>query len=275
VGNAKTRVPGYTWSSTDKLYYSSTQGIAAKDLGDVVHFAIYAKLKDGSYAYSSLISYSPKTYAYNLLKTGTTEMKTMVAAMLNYGAAAQKYFNYKTSDLVNSAMTAEQKALVKAYNSSMIASVALPNNTKMGSMVSNGGYTKRYPTISFEGAFCINYYFVPSATPKGNVTMYYWNQADYNAAQTLSKSNATKAITMKLADNGEYMAVVDGIAAKDLDSGVYVAFCYTSGSTNYCSGVVGYSIGAYCKNQAAGTGNMANLAAATAVYGYYAKQLFA
>ena len=275
IHNAEKVIPGYTWSSSDKLYYSSTDGIAAKDLGDTIYFAVYAKLADGTYTYTNLIGYSPKTYAYNLLKTGSTEMKSLVAAMLNYGAAAQQYFNYNPYNLVNADMTADQKALVKAYNSDMIASVALPNDAKKGTMVGNGGYTKRYPTISFEGAFCINYYFVPSAAPKGNITMYYWNQADYNAATSLNKNNATKAITMTKAENGEYMAVVSGIAAKDLDSGVYVAFCYSDGTTSYCSGVIGYSIGAYCKNQASATGTLANLAAATAVYGYYAKQVFA
>mgnify|MGYP003293480294 CR=1 FL=1 len=146
--------------------------------------------------------------------------------------------------------------------------------TKQGSFANNQGFTSRKPAISFEGAFCINYYFAPKFAPAGDITMYYWNQADFDAAKALSKDNATKAITMTPCDNGEYMAVVDGIAAKDLDSGIYVAFCYSDGTTDYCSGIIGYSIGAYCKNQASKTGTLAELAAGTAVYGYYAKQLF-
>jgi hypothetical protein len=275
IGDAKSVVPGYTWSETDKFYFSSTKGIAAKDLGDTVYFAVYAKLSDGSYYYTSIFSYSPKTYAYNQLKNGDANTKALVAAMLNYGAAAQKYFNYNTDALVNSNMTDAQQALVEKYSASMIANVVLPDDAKKGEMISNGGYSKRYPTISFEGAFCINYYFVPSAAPVGDVTMYVWNQADFDAAEALSKDNATEAITMEIAANGEYLAVVDGIAAKYLDSGVYVSFCYSDGTTDYCSGVIGYSIGAYCKNQAATSGAMADLAAATAVYGYYAKQMFA
>ena len=274
VDTADCVTPGYAWSDTDKLYYSSTSGIAAKDLGDVIYFAVYARLTDGTYSYTKLYNYSPKTYAYNQLKTGSAEMKALVAAMLNYGAAAQNYFNYKTDALVNADMTEEQKALAVDYSSDMINNVVLPDDAKKGDMIGNGGYTKRYPTISFEGAFCINYYFAPSAAPEGSITMYYWNQADFNAAEKLSKSNATQAIPMTLTDNGEYLAVVDGIAAKELDSGVYVAFCYSDGTTEYCSGVIGYSIGAYCKNQASKTGTLADLAASTAVYGYYAKQLF-
>ena len=274
VNSADRVIPGYAWSESDGYYVSSSAGIAAKNLGDTIYFAVYARLKDGTYAYSSLVSYSPKTYAYNQLKSGSAEMKALVVAMLNYGAMAQTYFGYKTGELVNADLTAAQKALVSNYSSSMMNTVSLPDNSKMGSMVSNGGYSSRYPTISFEGVFSINYYFTPSKTPSGNIVMYVWNQEDYEAALSLSKANATKAINMSKTGSNEYLGIVDGIAAKDLDKGVYVAFCYTSGSTEYCSGVVGYSIGTYCTSQASKTGTLANLAASCAVYGYYAKQLF-
>ena len=274
VNTADRVIPGYTWSEADGLYFSSTTGIAPKDIGNTIHFAVYAQLKDGTYSYSKLVSYSPKTYAYNQLSSGSAEMKPLVVAMLNYGAAAQSYFNYNTGSLMNAQLTASQKALVASYSGSMVQSVPQAPSSKVGQFVNNGGYARRYPTISFEGAFAINYYFAPSAAVKGNITMYVWNYSDYSNASVLTKANATKAITMTPTDNGEYLAVVGGIAAKDLDQAVYVSFCYSDGTTNYCSGVIGYSIGTYCAAQASKTGTLANLAAACAVYGYYAKQLF-
>ena len=274
VDTAEAVVPGYDFSDEDGMYFSSTAGIAPKNLGDTIYFAVYARLTDGSYTYTALAGYSPKTYAYNQLKSGSAEMRPLVVAMLNYGAAAQTYFGYKTDALVNSTLTADQLALIRPYDASMMSAVTQPDSTKLGEMVSNGGYTRRYPTISFEGAFCINYYFVPTAAPAGQITMYVWNQAAYNAAPSLSKSNATAAIAMELTDSGEYLAVVEGIAAKDLDRGIYVSFCYCDGTTDYCSGVIGYSIGTYCTAQTVKTGTLADLAAATAVYGYYAKELF-
>ena len=274
VDTAEAVIPGYHWSESDGFYYSTTAGIAAKDLGDTIYFAVYAELSDGSYIYTSLIGYSPKTYAYNQLETGSVEMKPLVVAMLNYGAAAQAYFSYNTGALVNATLTAQQQSLINAYSDTMIEAVTQPDAAKLGEMVNNGGYLKCYPTISFEGAFCINYYFVPGATPVSDITMYVWNQTDYDALETLSKENATEAVTMTLTDTGEYLAVVEGIAAKNLDKGVYVSFCYSDGTTDYCSGVIGYSIGLYCKGQAAKTGTLADLTAACAVYGYYAKQLF-
>jgi len=51
-----------------------------------------------------------------------------------------------------------------------------------------------------------------------------------------------------------------------------VAGLYTNGGTTYTTPVIGYSLGAYCKNIAQG-GNA--FGAATAVYGFYAKAFFA
>lgn len=275
VDTAESVIPGYSLCESNGYYRSSTKGIAAKNLGDTVYFAVYAQLTDGSYVYTNLNSYSPKTYAYNQLESGAEEMKPLMVAMLNYGAAAQTYFSYNTDALINADLTEEQKALAEDYSDSMIAAVLQPDAAKLGTMVNNGGYSRRYPSVSFEGSFGINYYFVPGADPVGEITMYVWDQAAYDAAETLSVENAAKAITMTVTDSGEYVAVVDGIVAKNLDNGVYVSFCYSDGTTDYCSGVVGYSIGLYCKGQAVKTGTLADLTAACAVYGNYAKQLFA
>ena len=79
---------------------------------------------------------------------------------------------------------------------------------------------------------------------------------------------------MERQSNGEYRADIAGIAAKALGEGVYVAGVYTDGTTTWTSGVLGYSIGAYCSSQATKGGTIADLAMATAVYGYQAKQYF-
>ena len=267
-------IPGYTWSEGDNLYYASTQGIAAKDLGDEIYFAVYAKLADGTCTYSRLVSYSPKTYAYTSLTSGAAAMKPVVVAMLNYGAAAQTFFHYKTDDLINSSLTDDQNSLIEAYNSSMMEPVVKASGEKVGLFESSGGFSRCYPTVSFEGAFSINYYFIPSHVPDGGVKLFYWTQADYNAASILNSENASGWIIMENDGTGVYHAVVDGIAAKDLDQTLYVAGGYMCDGVSYCTGVLAYSIGTYCTTQAAGTGTTADLAKATAVYGYHAKKLF-
>ena len=72
----------------------------------------------------------------------------------------------------------------------------------------------------------------------------------------------------------QYRGDLDGIAAKNLSQAIYVAAIYHAGAKIWTSGVLGYSIGAYCGSQATKGGTMADLAMATAVYGYHAKAYF-
>ena len=272
VSDALEIIPGYV-SNTDGTYTAHSNGIAAKLLGDALYFKVYAKLTDGSYVYSGIAGYHAALYANTVLNSDATsaKAKALVVAMLNYGAAAQVSFDYKTDALMNASLTADQLALVQDYSDDMVA--AVPSATdKAGSFVNNGGFSSIRPTVSFEGAFSINYYFTPSYTPaNGTITFYYWNLSDFNANSVLTAANATGSVEMT--DNsGSYIGAVEGIAAKSIDEAVYVAAQYSDGSTTYYSPVIGYSLGQYCKTLAA-NGNA--IGSATAVYGYYAKAYFA
>jgi hypothetical protein len=156
----------------------------------------------------------------------------------------------------------------------MVSTVPTPPAAKQGSLASNKGFSSRNPAISFEGAFCINYFFTPKYAPDNGITLYYWNAADYNAVSVLSTGNATGAIKLSGSGVGQYSGEISGIAAKQISEAVYVVAVYTNGGTTWTSGVLGYSIGAYCSNQASAGGAIAGLAKATAVYGYHAKAYF-
>jgi hypothetical protein len=272
VYNADSVVSGYKFNTSAGLYTVSTNGIPAKNMGDTIWFAVYAQLSNGTYAYSKLVSYSPRDYAYALLGSGDAKLDALLVAMLNYGAAAQLYFGYNTGNLLNSGLTAAQKGLVSAYDSSMVAEVAKPSSNKQAGFISNGGFDDKYPSVTFGGAFAINYYCVPSYIPEGGVSMYYWTDAQYHSVGALTRDNASGVVQMT--NNGVYRASVTGISAKDLGDGVYVAFVYSDGSTTYCSGVLQYSIGMYCTTMAGYQNDFTPFAKATAVYGYYAKQYF-
>jgi hypothetical protein len=258
-------------------YMSTTDGIAAKEMGDDRYYAAYAKLYDGTYAYSSLYQYSPKKYSTNMLAKASTsdKQKALCVAMLNYGAAAQEYFGYKTGELMNAGLTAEQKALVVGYNKTLFTgSVAADSAKTVNFVKTSTGFSRRNATVSFEGAFVINYYFTPNVAVDGNMTLYYWTPEDYAAAATLTTENASGAATMVDTD-GVYWAEVTGIPAKCLDDSYYVAGVYTDANGNtYCTGIIAYSLSKYCMNNAQPGKDMQELAAATAMYGYYAKELF-
>ena len=259
---------------TSAGYKVSSSGIPAKNMGDDIHFRIYIRMANGEYLYTPTLSYSAIDYAKHILAGDNSQaQKQIVVAMLNYGAEAQKYFSYKTDTLMNADLTEEQLASIEDYRSDMMNTVAVPDSAKTANFAATGGFTKLYPSINFTGAFAINYYCTPVNTPVGDVTLYYWNQNDCYAADVLTVDNATGAIPMIAGTDG-YTTAVEGIAAKDLDKGVFIAMVYSDGTATYSSGVVSYSIGTYCKSQAAKNNGLSPLAAATAVYSYYAKQLF-
>ena len=100
------------YNSYMSRFETTTDGIVARKLGDQLAFRPYFVNDDGSYTYGRYIeSYSPKTYCYNQINQKPDDEKTigLMASILNYGAAAQIYFDYKTDDLMNSDLPEELK----------------------------------------------------------------------------------------------------------------------------------------------------------------------
>lgn len=272
VEDAEDVIPGHIGDG--KTFMVHTNGIPAKNLGDALYFKVYARLSDGSFAYSDVAGYHAVAYAKSVLSSASTSRsaKSLVVAMLNYGAASQKYFNYKTDDLMNSFLTASGKALVAEYNESMIDDVVSADYDRAGHFVMNKtAFKNAYPTVSFEGAFAINYYFVNGLTPDNGITFCYWDSETYNSTDRLNTANATGMMKM-VPDGDRWYAAVEGIAAKDMDKTIYVAAIYKSGGQVYTTSVIAYSLGKYCETIAA-NGN--EFGEAAAVYGYYAKSYFA
>ena len=195
--------------------------------------------------------------------------------MLNYGAAAQNYFDYKTNDLMNAGLTAEQKAMVKAYDSSYFKGAQAVDSSKIGAFAATNGFSGKSASVSFEGAFSVNYYFTPSVAVKGELKMYIWTPETYESITELTAKNASAVVSMVAQDDGSYWGQVSGIAAKMLDKTYYVAAVYTDTAGNLRStGVIAYSLSKYCMGKAVAGNAMEGLAAATAMYGYYAAQYF-
>ena len=259
-------------------YMATSDGIAAKEMGDTRYYVAYAKLTDGSYVYSAAYDYSPKKYSMNMLGKESTsdKQKALCVAMLNYGAAAQEYFGYNTDSLMNAELTAEQQALVVAFDAGLFTGAVAADASKTGNFTKTStGFSEKSATVSFDGALCVNYYFTPSATVNGDMMLYIWTPDVYAAAETLTAENA-ETMTMVAGFNGGYWGQVSGIAAKNLDDTYYVAGVYTDADGNtYCTGVIAYSLSRYCLNKAVDGNEMQELASATAMYGYYAKSYFA
>jgi hypothetical protein len=266
----------YTGSAAGANYIGTTDGIAAKEMGDDRYYCAYAQLSNGEYVYSRMVQYSPKKYATNMLGRESTsaEQKALCVAMLNYGAAAQTFFNYRTDALMNAGLTAEQKALVMDYNASLFTGAVPVDSSKVGGFGETSGFAAKSASVSFEGAFAVNYYFTPSTAVSGDLKLYIWTPEDYAAATRLTAKNASTVVSMKAQADGSYWGQVEGIAAKMLDKTYYVAGVYADAQGNtYCTGVIAYSLSKYCMNNAKPGKDMQELAGATAMYGYYADLL--
>lgn len=96
----------------------SFPGISPKMMNNIVTAQLYATYKENGQLYSSETkSISVKEYAYKMLDayasintTQAKKLKTLIVDLLNYGAKAQIYTNYKTGSLVNEDLTEAQKA---------------------------------------------------------------------------------------------------------------------------------------------------------------------
>ncbi len=268
-------IPGYV--TGEDCYMVSTNGIPAKNMGDTVFFKVYALLSDGSYVYSDISGYNAKAYAGAVLASDCDDsLKALVVAMMNYGAKAQQFFGYNTGSLMNSSLTAGQRALVSAYDSAMTDAIMAPDSAKTAAFVQNQeGFAELKPTVSLEGALAINYYFTTAFEPDGLVTMYYWTAGDYANAALLSSTNATATVVMKqTGTENQFWGAATGIAAKDMGQTVYAVGVYEYNGVTYTTGVLAYHVGAYFGSIAAANIGASDLAAAAAVYGYYAQQYF-
>jgi hypothetical protein len=76
-------------------------------MADKIEVVIYNG--DGSQA-SFMWTDSIRGYVMRVLEKQNSETKTMLADMLNYGAAAQNFFEYNMDDLANSQLSDAQKA---------------------------------------------------------------------------------------------------------------------------------------------------------------------
>ena len=88
--------------------YRFTCSVNAKQMTETV----YAQVMIGDEPISTVLSNSVSDYgAYLLSVAPTGKLANLVKAMLNYGAAAQIHFNYKTDDLANSCLSEADRVL--------------------------------------------------------------------------------------------------------------------------------------------------------------------
>ena len=247
------------------------------------------------------------TYAENQLKKTSTSAKTLklkalLAAMLNYGAAAQAQFKYKTETPANACLQSyvDQGLLDAAhlnpeFQYSALDVPAAPSAAMTANFQKNGA-AKTAATLLLEGAVGVRMTFAYNLVnnkgtklPAGTeATVYYWTAKDYAAleakGEALSKANASYTRgTADLKETSstkygyEYQVVSDGIVAKSLGDALYIACIFEIDGVEYCSGVEVYSPEVYAKNQIDNNkaATLQELVKRMTIYGEAAKTYFA
>lgn len=270
-------MPGVTYNSTTGWYKARSQGVPAKNLADDISMAVYAKLADGRYVYSPAVDYSAEKYAYAILASEDYDAvsKAMAVALLEYGAAAQNYFGYKTEDLMNADLTDEMRKYLDGYTTDSIMDPILADADKVEAFAATGGFSEMAASASFKGAFALKYYFRPANAVDENMTLYCWSEETYLSSEALTSENADRILTMDALAGGNYMAAYTDIAAKNMDDTVFVCAVYESDGIRYSTGVRPYSFGAYCRSGLTHeSAEFRALAEATMIYCAAAKALF-
>ena len=251
-----------------------TQGIPAKKLGEMVYFKVFYQLDTGVYIYSDMKFYSGRLYAQNALR-GDSNAKALAAALMNYGAKAQEFFDYNTDELMNSFMTEEQKALAPAYRSSMITGVTPVPSSQQGSFYPRSGFDTMYATSSLEGEIGLNYYFTVTNPNTAILDAYYWYPSTLQEGDVFTKENAEERVYINQNSDGLF-CFTRYLPASMINQPLYVAVTYIDDDdVEYSTGVLPYSFGMYLKNTIAnGDDASVALAKATAVYCYLAQEYF-
>ena len=192
-------------------YYIFRCDIVAKEMTEAITAQMY--LSDGN-AVGEAYTYTVRDYAIYILNHSSNYSAatvTLVKSMLNYGAAAQIYFNYNTSDLANSVVTDSNKpSMTKgAYTPVSMDTIAYRGYDNDHFVFTAGDVTLAKVSLSLKSTLTLKLYF--SNVPEGAVFKYQGKE------MTTTNSGSYKVIT------------IEGINPYDINAWVEIEVTYTGG----------------------------------------------
>ena len=242
-GTQDAKTAGLIWAPGKGAYGQSTEGIAAPLYGDKLYMREYVQVGDG-YIYGDLTSFSVKDYCTSVIEgelakaeaDRDTDLMKLCAAVLNYGAAAQKKFDHDAENLVNAGI---DSALTTAFDESMLKELdAVPTTA----ITDSGIVEKVTRSISLDEGIRINYYFKPTSEASiASGELLTWSNVDGE----LTYDNAT-VTDLTLMSDGRYAASGALVAAADCGDTIYACarFVDAEGNESYTA-VTAYSAHQY------------------------------
>lgn len=199
-------------STSNSAYLAFRCGVAAKQMSDEITAQFF--LSDGT-PVGSAYTYSVKEYANYILTHDNYSVyaKSLVKAMLNYGASSQKHFGYNTSALANSILAEEDRC----------PSIASPNNITYGAF-DNGYITPQRVSIILNSTVTMKLYL--------------------NKSEADGKVFKLGDTTLRTVKSGNYIIVyVENITALQFCTAIHIDVY----QNNSKLGQVNYSPAKYCK----------------------------
>ena len=212
-GDKVTIIEQSDWVESGDYTRISYKGLAAKQMTDEVVITIY----DANNNVLAEKTDSIRSYAMRMFGKSTAAFDTVLADMLNYGAAAQVQFNYRTDELANSRMTEEQKA--KATESIALtdlrvtadgylgATLGLENNIVLNFFY-NADFVGKTATVSYTDHYGVAHNYDVEVAASGNMGKVSVDQ--------LVISDCSVAITVTI-DGGSVVDSVESYCARMTD----------------------------------------------------------
>ena len=229
-----TTISDYTISDDGRVVFSYP-GIAAAQMNDTIRATLYVKDANGKEYVSPVVNTSVATYLDGLLGTyaNDAEMVTLIMDMLNYGAAAQIYFDRHADALVNEAFES-----FKTYASYASADFSTALEDLSATENAEGKSGKLSLGLDLGTRIGIQYKVTLPADVAAEDVSLVIADADGNTLETLTLTG--EDVTMD--NKGRYIVNFYGFTSKDMRRVVY-ATAYAGGEAITSTYV--YSISTY------------------------------
>lgn len=212
----------------------SLSGIAAKALGDDITVRPYQVI-DGKTYYDAELTITVAKLLEAYTKAETASTVNLAVAMLNYGAAAQTYFGYKTDKLVNACLDDTQKVVTPADEGYAQATATALE-----------GATAKLTGISLLLNDMIDMKVIVEKTGDG-----FGETAKLQIASDANFATNVKTVDLVLRDDGEtYKAIIESIPAGKWNDLIYIRVM--EGDTAI-SRTIAYAVTSYCGNMQTNT----------------------
>ena len=286
-----------------------THEIYAKNLGDTVYIRPFVLDHEGNYVYLDGVPYnSPAEFAYSIMADANKpeSERYVCAALMQYGASAQIYFNYRTDKLVSTAPAKYPNVKLSDYDLAYRAEYLDSLNTDAhvralaatlgqaeNAIVDKVNIKYNMSTLNLAGAIRLSAGFNIDEAALGlgennaNVAkaeVLFWNERDMAALDSLTyepgnyayKCDLKKATGEETVYIGEYRGQSDHIRAKYMGDTVYFTCrIELKDGTVYYSGLGYYSpeafAGDHIKNSA---GTIVDVSKSIIVYSEMAYNCF-